>query len=272
MERWLQTCRRELLDRTLIWNQRHLLHALKEFEDFYNSHRPSPRHRQRTPVTPDARAARRPERLARLAIRRHDRLGGVLPRMQACCVTCTDEISASAGWWSQGIEGGLAHIFVYNIRSQSRRLEELPSNPCPSETSPRRLRPLRIVVVTVALALHRRSLLSGVGQRGRQHIRREPGGPTAGPPTTRPTHCSTEARAVVDFDARKALPAGHRGDSRTPQHDPPLPPERLRGGHLGHDRLRVPRQLAAPPENRPPHRLVGGPDTSCPCPAHRRSP
>jgi hypothetical protein len=27
MERWVQTCRRELLDRTLIWNQRHLLHA-----------------------------------------------------------------------------------------------------------------------------------------------------------------------------------------------------------------------------------------------------
>jgi putative transposase len=39
-ERWGQTCRRELLDRTLIWNQRHLLHALREFEDFYNSHRP----------------------------------------------------------------------------------------------------------------------------------------------------------------------------------------------------------------------------------------
>jgi DNA-binding CsgD family transcriptional regulator len=29
MERWMQTCRRELLDRTLIWNQRHLLHALR---------------------------------------------------------------------------------------------------------------------------------------------------------------------------------------------------------------------------------------------------
>jgi putative transposase len=30
----------ELLDRTLIWNQRHLLHALREFEGFYNGHRP----------------------------------------------------------------------------------------------------------------------------------------------------------------------------------------------------------------------------------------
>ena len=32
MERWVQTCQRELLDRTLIWNQSHLLHALREFE------------------------------------------------------------------------------------------------------------------------------------------------------------------------------------------------------------------------------------------------
>jgi putative transposase len=38
MERWIQSCRRELLDRTMIWNQRHLLHALREFERFYNSH------------------------------------------------------------------------------------------------------------------------------------------------------------------------------------------------------------------------------------------
>jgi Integrase core domain len=40
MERWVQTCHREFLDRTLIWNQRHLTHALREFETFYNEHRP----------------------------------------------------------------------------------------------------------------------------------------------------------------------------------------------------------------------------------------
>jgi putative transposase len=36
MEWWIQTCRHELLDRMLIWNQRHLLHApgglLHEYE------------------------------------------------------------------------------------------------------------------------------------------------------------------------------------------------------------------------------------------------
>ena len=36
MERWIQTCRTELLDRTLIWNQSHLLHTLREYEAFYN--------------------------------------------------------------------------------------------------------------------------------------------------------------------------------------------------------------------------------------------
>ncbi|WP_246016792.1 integrase core domain-containing protein [Micromonospora pisi] len=39
-ERWIRTCRRELLDRTLILNQRHLLHPLREYEVFYNEHRP----------------------------------------------------------------------------------------------------------------------------------------------------------------------------------------------------------------------------------------
>jgi transposase len=33
MERWIGSCRRELLDRTLIWNQRHLMTVLREYED-----------------------------------------------------------------------------------------------------------------------------------------------------------------------------------------------------------------------------------------------
>ncbi|MGH3273806.1 MAG: hypothetical protein ACRDNZ_05690, partial [Streptosporangiaceae bacterium] len=33
-------CRRELLDRTLVWNQRHLMTVLREYEDFYNTCRP----------------------------------------------------------------------------------------------------------------------------------------------------------------------------------------------------------------------------------------
>ena len=34
MERRIGGCRRELLDRTLIWNQRHLMTVLREYEDF----------------------------------------------------------------------------------------------------------------------------------------------------------------------------------------------------------------------------------------------
>jgi transposase InsO family protein len=40
MERWIRTCRAELLDRTLIVNQAHLVYALREYESFYNKHRP----------------------------------------------------------------------------------------------------------------------------------------------------------------------------------------------------------------------------------------
>jgi transposase InsO family protein len=39
-ERWILSCRRELLDRMLVWNQAHLLHALREYERHYNAHRP----------------------------------------------------------------------------------------------------------------------------------------------------------------------------------------------------------------------------------------
>jgi putative transposase len=43
MERWVRSCRAELLDRTLIVNEAHLLHALREYEAFYNQHRDPPR-------------------------------------------------------------------------------------------------------------------------------------------------------------------------------------------------------------------------------------
>jgi putative transposase len=78
MERWVQTCRRELLDRTLIWNQRHLLHALREFEHFYNSHRPHQGIENARPLHPLPAPITDPARIAQLDIHRHDRLGGVV--------------------------------------------------------------------------------------------------------------------------------------------------------------------------------------------------
>jgi transposase InsO family protein len=78
MERWIQTCRRELLDRTLIWNQRHLLYALREFETFYNEHRPHRALQQAAPLRPLVDPRVDSASIASFEIRRRDRLGGVL--------------------------------------------------------------------------------------------------------------------------------------------------------------------------------------------------
>jgi putative transposase len=40
MERWIGSCRREILDRILVWNQAHLRRVLAEYEDHYNRYRP----------------------------------------------------------------------------------------------------------------------------------------------------------------------------------------------------------------------------------------
>ncbi|HEX6340854.1 integrase core domain-containing protein [Umezawaea sp.] len=78
MERWIQTCRHELLDHTLIWNQPRLLHALREYERSYNTHRPHqgianarPLHALPQPTTDQTTATQ-------LDTRRRQRLGGVL--------------------------------------------------------------------------------------------------------------------------------------------------------------------------------------------------
>jgi putative transposase len=51
-ERWIGGCRRELLDRTLIWDQSHLRRILRQYETHRNHHRP---HR-----SPDAAAPLKP--------------------------------------------------------------------------------------------------------------------------------------------------------------------------------------------------------------------
>jgi putative transposase len=78
IERWVRTCRRELLDRTLVWNQRHLLHVLRQFEIFYNEHRPHQGIANDRPLAPLPEPITDPDRLVHLTIHRRDRLGGVL--------------------------------------------------------------------------------------------------------------------------------------------------------------------------------------------------
>lgn len=55
-ERWIASLRRELLDRTLIWNQRQLERIITDYIDHYNEHRPHRALDQTPPIHPPARA------------------------------------------------------------------------------------------------------------------------------------------------------------------------------------------------------------------------
>ncbi|MGW1801395.1 hypothetical protein ACWCQN_37075 [Streptomyces sp. NPDC001984] len=79
MERWAQTCRHELLNRTLIRNQAHLLQALGQFESTYHQHR---LHRTLHSAAP-MRPLPEPDRLD---VHRGDRLGGILHEYVHYCV------------------------------------------------------------------------------------------------------------------------------------------------------------------------------------------
>ena len=74
MERWIGSCRREILDRTLVWNQAHLRRVLAEYEDHYNRHRPHRTLRQASPLT----GLPEPANLDQFKVRRRDRLGGII--------------------------------------------------------------------------------------------------------------------------------------------------------------------------------------------------
>jgi transposase InsO family protein len=73
MERWVGSCRREILDRLLVLDARHLRHVLAEYETHFNGHRP---HRSLGYAAPlrtlgDAETGD-------IKITRRDRLGGVI--------------------------------------------------------------------------------------------------------------------------------------------------------------------------------------------------
>jgi putative transposase len=52
MQRWIGGCRRELSDQKTIWNQRHLLRVLRDYETHDNSHRPHRYLGQAAPLKP----------------------------------------------------------------------------------------------------------------------------------------------------------------------------------------------------------------------------
>ncbi|GAA3465410.1 integrase core domain-containing protein [Saccharothrix longispora] len=83
MERWIHSCRRELLDRTLIRNQQHLLHALRQYEHFYNTHRPHQGITNAQPLRVLPQPITNQAALTRLDIRQRQRLSGILNEYHA---------------------------------------------------------------------------------------------------------------------------------------------------------------------------------------------
>jgi transposase InsO family protein len=73
-ERWIGGCRRELLDRTLIWNQAHLRRILCQYETHHNQHRP---HRFLDAAAP-LKSLPAPVDLDRYRVRRQARVGGMI--------------------------------------------------------------------------------------------------------------------------------------------------------------------------------------------------
>jgi hypothetical protein len=73
-ERWIGGCRRELLDRTLIWNQAHLRQILRQYETHHNQHRPHRSLHGAAPLKP----LPEPVDLDQYRIRRQAQVGGLI--------------------------------------------------------------------------------------------------------------------------------------------------------------------------------------------------
>jgi putative transposase len=73
-ERWTGGCRRELLDRTLIWNQDHLRRILRQYETHHNQHRPHRSLHGAAPLKP----LPEPADLDQYRVRKQGRVGGLI--------------------------------------------------------------------------------------------------------------------------------------------------------------------------------------------------
>src|ERR1035438_6454225 len=73
-ERWIGGCRRELLDRTLVWNLNHLRRILRDYETHHNQHRPHRSLHGAAPLTP----LPEPVDLEQYRVRKQARVGGLI--------------------------------------------------------------------------------------------------------------------------------------------------------------------------------------------------
>ena len=72
--RWIGGCRRELLDRTLIWNQSHLRQILRQYETHHNQHRPHRSLHGAAPLKP----LPEPVNLGLYRVRKHAHVDGMI--------------------------------------------------------------------------------------------------------------------------------------------------------------------------------------------------
>jgi putative transposase len=86
MERWIKTCRRELLD-----------HTLREYEQSYNTHRPHQDIANARPLHPLPQPTTHQAQNTDFDIRRHQRLGGILNEYHHAARPARTEFSASTG-------------------------------------------------------------------------------------------------------------------------------------------------------------------------------
>jgi len=75
-ERWIGTLRRELLDRTIVWNQRQLENLVADFVAHYNEHRPHRSLAQLPPRPPEAPPPAPPTGVVHVL--KHTRCGGLV--------------------------------------------------------------------------------------------------------------------------------------------------------------------------------------------------
>jgi putative transposase len=103
-ERWIGGRRRELLDRTLVWNQTHLRQVLRQYETHHNQHQP---HRSLHGTAPQNRyPSRRPRPAPRPKTgsgRWHDQ------RISAGRMTWT-KLSARTGWTVLSMRDDFARV------------------------------------------------------------------------------------------------------------------------------------------------------------------
>jgi putative transposase len=74
IERWIGGCRRELLDRTLVWNPAHLRRILRQYEIHHSQHRPHRSLHGTAPLKP----LPEPVDLDPYRVRRNAQVGGLI--------------------------------------------------------------------------------------------------------------------------------------------------------------------------------------------------